>query len=1332
MLKFIFGFVFLFSAFCSWGQELRFDHYSSEKGLSHNSIRSIIQDKQGFLWFATFGGVNRFDGVDFSAFTSDPNNSNYIQDDDITQLVIDDEDNMWIGTSNGLTCLNLPTSKFKTFHPDSSQNNQICGNKIRALHIDRSKRIWVGTKHNGLCYYDTKTKLFHKVELNQEEYIRSITQTKDNKIWVGTYGSGIYSFDIDEEGELTNLTHVEMKNGESKSLNNIVYFLYEDHKFDLFAGTRPGLYKLNKVSGEFELLKQKDVATDFFRCISRGPNNFYWVGTTNGLIKCSLLEDIPLNAYERYNTDLSYNKSLANNYISCLCFDQSGVLWIGTENGVEKYDPYDNQFKMTRIEGSLGKNIPIVSSFGKTYDGNTLIGTHANGIHLKKGKNISLISSEELRIVSIYSTDGKVFYCGLWDGRVAKFDYLSSKIEILEVGIKDVPIFSILKNSEDGLLIGSNGEGLIDYNITTKKHHQIEPEILGHQDINKIVQSNSGLIWLATEEGIFRYNPKTKTLKNYRYHENSSKGLSNDKIKDIIIDERGTVWASTRHGLNYYDPLPDDFVTINEPKGLKDIWVTDMAIDSIGQLWLNMNFNQIGKYIPQKKKLYVFSVNNGVRSNIYNKRGFLFSDKKHIYLGGENSLISFNPSDLKENTYSPAPLISDFRVQNKSVLPGDTINGQVILRKDINDSRQVDLHYMNRMFSITFSSSSYVDERQNKFQYMLEGFDKDWIDVRSNSRTVQYTNLYPDKYIFKIRAANNNGYWSDISAYKINILPPFWLTYKAFMLYLLILAFTVYFVRRQLKNRYNLKQELLLEKVKRERDEKLTNEKLRFFTNISHDLRTPISLILGPAKQLMEEGKGNDYQKSRINLILQNSSRLLYLVNQLLDFRKAQAGELQLKVSKTDILLYTQNTFQSFESFAQNKQITFNMICEEKEIHGWIDQDKYDKILYNLLSNAIKFTGKYGNVDLYVGIRGSDPKNLIIEVSDDGIGIPIESQKKIFSRFYQAKNGKADNTGSGIGLSLVKSLVKLHKAKIEVQSAPSKGSLFALEIPIERSYYEEDEVFDYELKKSDNFPVFSPKVNEASPATHLKEKILIVEDNAELRKFVAEYLSDYFKVYEAENGEEGLRICRQMKPILCVADVMMPIMDGFRFCSELKNDESISHIPVILLTALSDNENKIKGYKLGADAYLVKPFDPSLLKSRIDNIIKARLELKEKFSDDVESDVNVLAHSPIDEDFMKKIISFIEEKIGEPELSASLLCSEMGMSSSKLYRKVKELTDLAPNEFIRTIRLKKSAQLLKQKRYNVSEVATMVGFNDPLYFSRCFKKQFGFPPSSLL
>ena len=456
-------------------------------------------------------------------------------------------------------------------------------------------------------------------------------------------------------------------------------------------------------------------------------------------------------------------------------------------------------------------------------------------------------------------------------------------------------------------------------------------------------------------------------------------------------------------------------------------------------------------------------------------------------------------------------------------------------------------------------------------------------------------------------------------------------------------------------------------------------------------------------------------------------------MNQVLDFRKAQSGELKLKVTKTDILSYSKNIFDSFKEMAYNKKIKLNFISEDDEINGWLDNDKYDKILYNLLSNALKFTNKNGNVDLYVRLKDTVEDILVIEVTDDGIGIPLKSIDKIFKRFYQASNSKDNNTGSGIGLSLVKSLVAIHKGTISVESTAGKGSTFKVEIPIDRESYEHKEVFEYALK-NDNLSMLIPEkaAKKIIQNTDLKEKILVIEDNSELRKYLVDYLSDYYKVYDAENGEEGLKICRQIKPILCVTDVMMPVMDGLEFCQQLKNDEFISHIPVVMLTALGENMDKVKGYDIGADGYLVKPFEPLLLKTVIENMIKSRLELKQKFSGEVESKVSMLTHSPIDEEFMEKVTNLINDNLSDVDLSTDFLCDKLGVSSSKLYRKIKELTDLAPNEFIRTIRLKKSAELLKTKKYNVSEVTDLVGFNDPLYFSRCFKKQFGFPPSKLI
>ncbi|WP_298554152.1 two-component regulator propeller domain-containing protein [uncultured Algibacter sp.] len=1333
---------FIFISTCiTSAQELVFEHYNEVNGLSHNSVRSIVQDSKGFLWIGTFGGVNRFDGYDFKTFEVKVDDPNFLNSDDILEIVADKHDNLWIATDFGLTKYNIPTHTFKTYHSNKNKKNAIVGDKIRSIFIDNSDRLWVGTMQNGICYFNKKEERFYKVNADGAKNIRSIYQTSDGKIWFTTFNKGVFSLTIDEKNNISNFKNYKLSPKKGELINDSdAYFILEDKLHELYVGTKDGLYQFNNIDNEFSLI-HKDNSTDYFRCYTIAPDGKYWFGTLNGIIECESIEDIKNNTFNRYIPDIRNTSSLVNNYILSLYFDQSGILWIGTENGLDKLDPYENQFKSIKANFTSSGNIPVISSFAKTYDNKVLVGTNSNGLYIKYGNAFKQILKSYKRISSIYTIDNIEFFIGLWSGKVLNYNLKTNSVTELNVGVKSSPISTFYKISDTKLLIGSVGEGLIEFDLKKRTSLKINPELDAMQDINKIVPDKEDVLWLATEEGVVKYNIENKETRHYKFEENKRR-LSNNKIKDIIIDGKGTVWAGTRKGLNYYDSLRDDFFLKENPVELKNSWITDMTTDIHGCLWLNMNYNKIVKYIPEKNEYRSFHINNGVRSNLINKRGFLQYDNTRIYIGGDKDIIYFSPIDIKENTNAPKPLITDFKIQNKEVLPGIEIDNQIVLNKDLNYNNSVELKYRNRNFSIKFAIPSYANERLNTYEYKLEGFDDTWNTTTSNSRTVQYTNLYPDDYILRVKASNNNGYWSDVSTYNISISSPFWLTYQFFILVLVLLSVFIYFLRKQIKYRIQLKQELLLEKVKRERDEKLNNEKLRFFTNISHELRTPLTLILGPAKQLLNAQVGGSQSKHKIGLIHQNANRLLRLVNQILDFRRAETGELKLKVSEVDVIQSTKSVFYSFIELAQSKNINFNFNTEDDAIMCWVDIDKLNKMLYNLLSNAMKFTDNHGNVDLFIGIGDKKNKTLIIEVSDDGIGIPSESQEKIFSRFYQAKNSMKNTTGTGIGLSLVKALVEIHKGLIKVESETKKGSVFTIELPVYKNAFTTEEIQEVDTensqKNTEEIIKDAPLVlNQTESKTKnlnidVKHKILVIEDNSELRKYAVDYLSDFFTVYEAENGKEGLEICKKIKPVLCVVDVMMPVMDGFKFVEALKNDENISHIAVILLTALAENENRIKGYKIGVDGYLVKPFDPALLKSRIDNVIKIHFDLKQRFSGVAESDVMTLAHSQIDIDLVSRIKEVIETNLNEPNLSPSFVSDEMAMSSSKLYRKIKQLTDLSPNEFIRTIRLKKSAQLLKTKNYNVSEVSDMVGFNDPLYFSRVFKKQFGYAPSKLL
>ncbi|MEP2023735.1 MAG: two-component regulator propeller domain-containing protein [Reichenbachiella sp.] len=1333
----------IISTLCAESQSIKFEHYNDKDGLSHNSIRHIVQDNQGFLWLGTFYGLNRFDGFQFQNYLSFDQSINSIQNDDITALSLDSATNsLWIGTREGLSHLQIDTHVFTTYLSDETNPNGLPDEEIRSVYLDKFKRVWVGTKDAGLYLFEPDKNTFTKVPLEGFNYVKAIYEDSKGNIWVGAYETaGLAKIKLGSTGIISEIEYFTLSIPGSSAINPYLNFVYEDEKGDVFVGTREGLYKFDKALNTFVNLhiannEVREKLGPYFLCVAQAPDGKYWLGTLGGLLVCDALEDIKEGDFQWHYSILSEDKSLVDNLISALYFDPSGVLWIGTEEGLDKYDPYENQFKINKdISKYIDNQAPRIRGFSKTSQNEVIVATRHNGLFISDHGDFVPLLNKNYDIASIYSHDGVLFYGGLWNGKILVYNHLNKQSKIIDVGFKKSPIFSFVE-FKDQLVVCTFGEGALLLN-----KHTFKPSVhlLPGIDINKVTMDTNQNLWFATETGVVRYNVENRESIHYNENVETKNGLPHANVSDVIIDSRGLIWAATREGLAVFDPKIKTFKTISEPKELNGKWVTDIVEDASGYLWLNMNNNNIARYDVDKHITNIYHVNSGNRLDVFSSSGFYNFDNSKIYLGGKNGVIYFSPLNIEENEWSSKPVITEFKVNNELVLPGLKLNGQIPLLRDLNYSRSVSLQYNNRNFSIQFSNVSFSNQRLNTFEYMLEGFDRGWIETGSNSRTVQYTNLISGDYTFKIRSRNNDGKWSEVSSYDIIILRPFWASNLGIAVIFVLLSLIIYFTRRQIKERISLKQALLTEKVQRERDEKLNNEKLRFFTNISHELRTPLSLILGPVKQILEHEGSNEFTKNKANLISHSTNRLLRLVNQILDFRRAEAGEIKLNVSQVDILPNTNDIFYSFIELAQSRNINFNFNVEDESLVCWIDVDKYNKILYNLLSNALKFTSSHGHVDLFVGVKENDSKTLLIEVSDDGIGIPEESQEKIFSRFYQANNSKESTTGTGIGLSLVKSLVDIHKGRISVKSSTNSGSIFTVELPMSKDAFESSEISSFIAEKPNTLSLASsknlkPLIAQVTPKsnTDVKSTVLVIDDNSELRNYIIEFLSEHYKVYGAENGKEGLELCRKVKPVICVVDVMMPIMDGFEFVEALKSDEKISHTAVVLLTALGENENKIKGYKIGVDGYLVKPFDPSLLKSRIDNIINLRLDLKQQFSDETESDVISLAHSQLDIDLISKIKEIIEANLGNPDLTPAFLCTELALSSSKLYRKITELTDMSPNEFIRTIRLKKAAYLLKSKNYNVSEVANSVGFNDPLYFSRRFKKQFGYSPSELI
>lgn len=1314
---------------------IRFVHYDHSNGLSHNSIRHIIQDNTGYIWIGTFGGLNRFDGYQFKSFLSSDIGDNKIHNDDITALIYDNvEEKFWIGTRKGLTKYHIKNQRFTTYLAQKGKPNSITDNEIRALYIDKFERVWIGTKSNGLFLFDQDTEVFSKVELDGYEYIKVIYGDSKGYIWIGSYdSSGIAQITLDKNGDISNIKNFILPTQIQNDTNPYIYFIFEDAKSDIFAGTRKGLYKWNKQLDSFsvqkaEIDKEHPLMSSHFMSIAISPLGRYWVGTLSGLIECNKLEDIALGRYKLHESNLSDKTSLTDNLVAALFFDKSGVLWVGTENGLDKYDPFENQFKTLKgISDIVGNKAIQFSGFAETKENILFVATHKQGLFQKDKNGFSIVKTSSSNISSIYTIDGNIFYCGLWNGKLLIYNHQKKQDKIIDIGFEGVPVMSFCNLNKNQLLIGSFGQGVILLNLDTETVDKSFQKLTNNLSINRMTTNTTGEIWMGTETGIRFFNPENNQLVSYFSSPNDSLGQLYENVSDLYIDSNGKVWAGTRLGLCYFNPHLEDFILISDVESIKNQWITDIIADTKGYLWLNLNNNKIVRYNPQKNEGRIYRVNNGSRLDVFTRSDLYFSNNKTIYLGGKEGIIEFAPEELMDNKVTLQPFITDFRVHNKVVEVGESIDGQVILKQNINIQKTISLSYSNRNFSITFSYPSYVDENGNRFLYRLLGFDEEWNTADVYHRTVQYTNLKPGNYTFQVKAQNSHGYWSDTSSYQFHIQRPKWLTHYAIATYLLLLIIVILIIRRVVRQRIHLKHELILEKVRREKDERLNTDKLRFFTNISHELRTPLTLIMGPAKQLLNSD-GNSSQASSYQLIYKNTVRLLTLVNQILDFRKVQEGTLKLKVTETDIKEASLNTFNSFQAMASEKRINYVFSCKEENLNGWIDRDKYDKILYNLLSNAFKFTPQSGKIELSLESEFQENKALKVSVIDNGVGIPYVEQKKVFTRFYQAKNTLHDNTGTGIGLSMVESMVSVHKGKVWFTSTEGQGSAFSFAIPIEKSEYKENEIFDFsgnlDSQSTEDLKIPSEKVINLE----IKEKLLIIEDNHELRDFLKDYLSHSFDVYESENGKEGLEQCLSLKPMICVVDVMMPVMDGLEFCSHLKNNDEISHIPVLLLTALNEDENKIKGYKAGADAYLGKPFTPELLLATIQSIVENRKSLKYRFSSDTGSDVKYVTHSPTDETFITRLKDLIEKNISEPGFSTKDMSNHMNVSSSKLYRKIKELTDLSPNEFLRVMRLKKASELLKSQKYNVSEVATLVGFNDPLYFSKCFKKQFGVSP----
>ncbi|MEM6347350.1 MAG: ATP-binding protein, partial [Bacteroidota bacterium] len=831
-------------------------------------------------------------------------------------------------------------------------------------------------------------------------------------------------------------------------------------------------------------------------------------------------------------------------------------------------------------------------------------------------------------------------------------------------------------------------------------------------------------------------------VRHFKFEPGQEGSLSNDYLNCLYLQNPDTLWIGTENGINVLDIPSGKMQHFSEEDGVPKKWIQSIVADSKGHVWAGTQSGLCEISLgPSGPEITSYDVFDGLRNEFFSAQSAGYSKAGELIFGTVSGLGIFHPDDIRFNNLPPKVALNELRIFNRKVPIGPMSDGESILQKSIGETQEISLNHQQNVFSLGFVGLHTGESENISYAYKLEGFNQDWVYTETNNRQAHYTNLPYRSFTFMVKAGNSDGVWSEPVKLKINILPPFWRTYWAYILYALLFISLLYGVRKLTQLRAEYRHNLQLERVEREKLEEVTHMKQQFFTNISHELRTPLTLIISPLEQLI---KDRNYDRSlyrsfqRMNL---NANRLLTMINQLLDIQKTESGLMRLRVGKGNLSKFVGEVVLAFQGLAEQNKISLSFKPEAPNIEAFYDRDQLEKVLFNLLSNALKFTPSGGEVKVSLCTQNlSDPKALegfvLLQVSDTGMGIAHEQLEHIFDRFYQAESKfESHRSGTGIGLSLSKSIVEAHHGQIWVKSKIDAGSSFFVSLPLGEAHFAKSEKIEA-FEDSESLRQYVQLPLEAALVTTQREqkakpdrRLLLIEDNADIRLYLRENLQAEYEVFEAANGKEGLALALEHIPDLVVADIAMPEMDGISLCRELKSRVETSHIPVILLTARTSLIFKIDGLETGADDYITKPFNLRLLRVRINNLIESRRKLRQKFGENWEIASQDAVLNRLDEQFLADAQQAISERMDDPQFSVELLAEALNLSRMQLYRKLKALTDHSPNKLIRTVRLRQAAKLLKSKQYNVSEITYMVGYNDLKSFREQFKKEYGVSPS---
>ncbi|WP_280204485.1 hybrid sensor histidine kinase/response regulator transcription factor [Bacteroides fragilis] len=1318
---------FFITIFCqaqSVEEHYYFKNLSIRNGLSQNTVNAILQDRKGFMWLGTKDGLNRYDGLSFRKFKHDAANPRSIGNSFITSLYEDFNGNIWVGTDAGVYIYYPEKEAFEEFDCQSLEKTRI-ERSVSMIAGDKQGRVWIAVEAQGMFCYDARQKLLRNYPLSEiSSNIKCFTFDSGGTLWLGFYGDGLY---YSKDNLATVHPYGSPEDGKREFEGGVITKIVQGNYNCLYIGSvKEGVSELNLTSGQVRNLLAIDESGESIFCRDLLPysDNELWIGTESGIyiynLRTAQFIHLRASLYDSY--------SLSDNAIYALYKDREEGLWIGSYFGGVDYYPrqytYFAKYYPKNIANSLhGKR---VREFCRADDGTLWIGTEDGGLNHFNPKTKEFHFFEpSAGFTNIHGLcmDGSHLWVGTFSKGLRVIDTRTGVVLRTYTeghtphSLNDNSIFSICRTSAGEIYLGTLF-GLLRYNRTQDNFDRI-PELNG-KFVYDIKEDSYGNLWLATyANGAYCYDVSVRRWKNYVFDAEDEKSLPYDKVLSVFEDSYRQIWLTTQGGgFCLFHPDTETFTRYGLKDGLPNDVVYQIVEDDDRFLWLTTN-NGLVRFDPKTMEMKVFSTANGLPTNQFNYRSGFKDEAGNIYLGSINGFVAFDPRTFAENRQVPAVAITDFLLFNKEVPVGETDSP---LKSSITFSDKVVLTADQNSFSFRIAALSYQAPRMNKLMYKLEGFDEGWLTI-GESPLVTYSNLGYGDYVFKVKASNSDGMWNEQeTSLHLSILPPFYLSGWAYCFYVLFFMGCLVCVIFYFKRRNYRKQHRQMEMLEQEKEREVYHAKIDFFTNVAHEIRTPLTLIKGPLENIILKKEVDSETKEDLYIMKQNTERLLNLTNQLLDFRKTETRGFRLNFTECDVVAVLRETYLRFTSLAKQKGLDFILELPQECFMADVNQEALTKIISNLLNNGVKYASTYLRISLE-----TDEKVFHIRTFNDGEMIPDTMKEEIFKPFVRLDKEDEVTTGTGIGLALSRSLAELHQGSLMMEKG-EEVNCFCLTLPVNQDS-------TITLSAENVSQVEENSCGWEQEETDTKEKkpmILVVEDNPDMLAFIRKQLTTEYSVLTAMNGIEALAVLDNHYVNLVVSDVMMPQMDGFELCKTIKSDLSYSHIPVVLLTAKTNIQSKIEGLELGADAYIEKPFSVEYLLANISSLIHNREKLRQTFAKSPFVAANTMALTKADEEFIWKLNDIIQANLHNPEFSMEDMADALKMSRSSFYRKIKGVLDLSPNEYLRLERLKQAAQLLKEGKSRVNEICYTVGFNSPSYFSKCFLKQFGVLPKDFI